>query len=225
MKSLNGLAGGLLAEQFRTLAFKFRGLRNKGHRTFAITSAKQDEGKTFVCVHLATQLSCEGEPVLLIDFDNRRPALHKYLGLKNERGFVDLANSDGGLDLNAVLQEPQDNLFVVPSGPPAKEMRTTVRSESAMKTLLQQAQRFSFILIDTPPILAVSDAQLISPMADGIILVVNSSSTKDKEVKTAKRMIEGAGGRIVGTVLNKFDLKFGMGNQKYYDDYVTPRSS
>ena len=87
---------------------------------------------------------------------------------------------------------------------------------------LQRAREtFPYVLIDTPALLAVSDASIVAPFVDGVILVIRAESTKEDEVVKARQMIECSGCRIVGTVLNRFDLRYGIGNQKYLSQYVT----
>jgi capsular exopolysaccharide synthesis family protein len=211
----------LLAEQFRTLAMKIHLFQKQGLGAFVVTSAKLEEGKTFVCARLAERLAGMGGRTLLIDFDNRRPSLHKSFGGKAGKGFTDLVAGGLGDGLESVLQEIKPNLFLIPCGTSFEKASLPQNVDNLQAILKRVREAFPVVLIDTPPLLAVSDASMVAPFVDGVILVIRTDSTKEDEVAKAREMIESVGCRILGTVLNRFNLKYGIGSQKYFNQYVT----
>jgi tyrosine-protein kinase Etk/Wzc len=186
---------------------------------FGITSSAPKEGKSTTISNLAITVAQGGQKVLLIDCDLRRPVLHAVFGYNKEPGITNYLVGRAIVD-DIVRTSPIRNLDIITSGtipPNPSELIGSVR----MKEFLSEMQkRYDLILIDTPPIIAVTDAQIVSTLVDGMILVVSSGVTQTELAKRSKELILKVGGKIVGLVLNNFDIYNTYGSYyKYYRYY------
>ncbi len=186
---------------------------------FGITSSAPKEGKSTTISNLAITVAQGGQKVLLIDCDLRRPVLHAVFGYNKEPGITNYLVGRALVD-DIIRTSPIRNLDVVTSGtipPNPSELIGSLR----MKEFLADMQtRYDLILIDTPPVIAVTDAQVISTLVDGMILVVSSGVTQTELAKRSKDLILKVGGKVVGLVLNNFDIYNTYGSYyKYYRYY------
>lgn len=201
----------------------YRGLRTniqfsdymKQVNVIMVGSAQMNEGKTTTVSNLAVTYAHEGKKVLLIDGDLRNPSLHHVFGIPNEIGLTNLLAQQ--YEIKDVLQETSvSNLFVIPSGPISlnpSEMLGSYRMQQVMHELRQQ---YDMILFDTPPILAVSDALIVSALCDGVVLVVLGGKVKKSSVHKAKMMLEHVKARMLGVVLNNVTVWEDDARQLYY---------
>lgn len=201
----------------------YRGLRTniqfsdymKQVNVIMVGSAQMNEGKTTTVSNLAVTYAHEGKKVLLIDGDLRNPSLHHVFGISNEIGLTNLLAQQ--YEIKDVLQETSvSNLFVIPSGPiplNPSEMLGSYRMQQIMHELRQQ---YDMILFDTPPILAVSDALIVSALCDGVVLVVLGGKVKKSSVHKAKMMLEHVKARMLGVVLNNVTVWEDEARQLYY---------
>jgi capsular exopolysaccharide synthesis family protein len=191
-----------------------------GPRIIALTSANPGEGKTTVTTNLAIALARVGRRVLLIDGDIRKPRLHEILDVSNSEGLCEAL--DGSNRVN--IQETRiPNLFLLPSGRNADER---VFFTSRLCHLLQSLRsEFDMILIDTPPMLQMSDARLLGHHADAVIVVVAQHTTRAAVLLVQQRLVED-GTRLLGTILNKWNPKEGRRvycNGTYYESSYSSR--
>jgi succinoglycan biosynthesis transport protein ExoP len=187
-----------------------------GTKIFAVTSAQPLEGKTITAANIAMALAYGGARVLLIDADMRRPGLHRPLRLTNERGLSQVLN--GQARVRDVIQRTVDpNLLAITAGKPPPNPSELLSSER-MKTLLTNLAHgaFDWILIDTPPVLAVTDAVILAPSVTGIIYVIGAEMTRRRLAERALETILSANPRSVAVVLNKVDFSR---NKYYYSRY------
>jgi succinoglycan biosynthesis transport protein ExoP len=203
----------------------------EGGRALIVTSTNPGEGKTTTTANLAVSLAQNGARVLVVDADLRRPALHQHFALSKTPGLSDVIV--GKRQISEAIQTSRDRaLHVLPCGyvPPnpaellgATVMRDIVR---ALKT------RFDWVLIDTPPVLAMADTPVLCPFVDGVILVVASEASGRPSVQRAIDQLAAVGGTVIGAVLNKVDLKrnsyyysqyYGEYYRSYYSDMETPK--
>lgn len=193
---------GTVAEQFRNLRNSVQALNPDGApRTIAIASAVSGEGKTVAAINLAIAMAeLPGNEVLLLDGNMHTPMLETYLGLERCKGFADVLR--GGCSLDAALRRTSlANVTVMGAGNLPENSSRLLGSERTRVVFNQLKQRFSYILIDTPEALSISDASLLGALADGILLVVRVGSTSKLQVEEANHQLESLGGNVLGTCL------------------------
>jgi capsular exopolysaccharide synthesis family protein len=187
-----------------------------GTKLLAVTSAQPLEGKTITAANLAMALAYGGARVLLIDADMRRPGLHRPLRLTNERGLSQVLS--GQARVRDVIQRTVDpNLLAITAGkvpPNPSELLSSERMKTLLTNLATGA--FDWIVIDTPPVLAVTDAVILAPAVAGVVYVVGSEMTRRRLAERALELIQGANPRSVAVVLNKVDF---ARNRFYYSRY------
>jgi capsular exopolysaccharide synthesis family protein len=204
------------AEGFRTLRTNLQFLSaDKPLKVLVITSSAPAEGKTTTAINLATSLAQMGQRVLLVDSDLRRPSLHRSFNLAAAPGLSNFLV--GKAELSAVLKKtPIEGLQVLASGP-IPPMPAELLSSHKMRELLNQLrQQFDTVLLDTPPVVAVTDATLMATMADGVLLVVSCGKTTRDQAKAALLTLEKAGIKPLGVVMNQVDRRKGYGYYYYY---------
>jgi succinoglycan biosynthesis transport protein ExoP len=213
----------LLAESFRTTltSILFSGQNGDRPRLLVFTSASPKEGKTTVVCNLGISLAEINHSVLLIDADMRRPRLHSVFGVENDRGLSDLLRESApfGVDVLEAACVPTNipGLFVLPSGGSRHSASTLVHSARFPELLKLARERFDTVLVDTPPMVNISDARVVARFADALILVVRSAVTTRDAALLAKRRFAEDGIPILGTILNWWNPKTpGYGYYRYY---------
>lgn len=181
-----------------------------------VTSAQSAEGKTTTSYATAASLARMGRRVLIIDADLRRPSIHRQFGLSNERGLTNLLTSEDPIE-SAVLATPQDNLFVIPSGPIPPSPTELISSPRMEQVVQEVSSSYDVVVIDSPPILGLADAPALSALADGVIFVVESDRGRRGSLKTALRRLRAMRPILLGAVLTKFDpARTGNRYSEYY---------
>ncbi len=176
-------------------------------KVILVTSALPQEGKTTTSINSAIVLAQKGARVLLVDADLRRPGIHQKMGLKPRAGLSTLLAGSETFD-NLVIPSPQlPNLFVLPAGPAPPHPAELLGSELMKNYLTQWRERFDHILIDTPPVLSVTDAVLLSVDADSVVLVIRSGQTTKEALRRARTLLTQVNARMMGVVLNAVDLQ------------------
>ena len=146
-----------------------------------------------------------GQRVLLIDTDLRRPRLHKSLGVSKERGLTNLLIGETNYD-DVIKSTDVPNLFVLPCGPQPQNPAEMLLTNRFKVVLEELGKRFDRILLDSPPILAVTDAVLLARISDGVILVVQAAKTHTEDVSMAVRQLRDVDAPILGVILNVTDI-------------------
>ncbi|WP_339240268.1 CpsD/CapB family tyrosine-protein kinase [Paenibacillus sp. FSL R5-0517] len=166
-----------------------------------VASAEAGEGKTTTISNLAVTYAQEGKKVLLIDADLRNPSLHQVFSVPNHIGLSSVLSNQYGVE--EVLRESYiDNLQLFTSGPIPPNPSEMIGS-NRMKRLMEKLEdQYDVIMFDTPPVLAVTDALIVSSLCDGVLLVVNSGKVKKELVKKTKAALEHVNARILGAILN-----------------------
>jgi polysaccharide biosynthesis transport protein len=188
----------------------------EGTKTLLVTSAQPLEGKTTTACNIAMALAYGGARVLLIDADMRRPGLHRPLQLTNERGLSQVLI--GQARVRDVIQRTVDpNLLAITAGRTPPNPSELLASER-MKTLLSNLSHgpFDWIVIDTPPVLAVTDAVILTPLVSGVAFVVGAEMTRRRLAERALDIIMSAHPRFAAVVLNRVDF---ARNKYYYSRY------
>jgi capsular exopolysaccharide synthesis family protein len=187
---------------------------DKPPKTILITSGQPGEGKTTTAVNTAISLAQLGASVLIIDCDLRKPAVHKLLGIDHVLGLSTYLSGRGELD-DLIQKLPIPNLSLLTSGripPNPAEMISSSRMKEMLALL---SERYDHIIIDSPPLLKVTDPVILSTMADGVILVVHGGKSTRDVLRRTRQELSIAGARIFGVVLNNMDV----GSEGYDNDY------
>jgi succinoglycan biosynthesis transport protein ExoP len=175
-------------------------------RALLVTSARASEGKSTTAYAVAQNFATLGHKAILIDADMRRPSIHKLLGLPNVQGLSDaLAGSD---EVESLIQRtPINNLFVMPSGPMPpnpSELLATARLAKLVDKLLEY---FDHVVIDSPPVMGLADAPLISSHVQSTLFVIVAKETRAKAARVALRRLSDVHAHLIGAVLTKFDAR------------------
>lgn len=204
-----------ISEQYRTIRTNILySSIDEEIRSLMITSSGPGEGKSTTTANLAVVFSQQGKSVLLVDADLRKPTVHYTFKLTNNIGLTSVLTNQTKL-MEAVNKTDENTLYVLPSGPIPPNPSELLGSKAMQHFLEQAFEEFDLIIFDTPPVLAVTDAQILSNICQGTILVVGSGKTeKDLLIKT-KELLTATNGKLLGVVLNnkKPDKK---GNYYYY---------
>jgi non-specific protein-tyrosine kinase len=191
-----------ISEAYRTLRtnLDFAGL-DSALKTVLITSAGVDEGKSTTLANLAVVSAQAGRKVVLMDADLRRPVLHKIFGLDNDTGLTTVMMDDAALASPPLQPSGIEGLLVLPSGPlppnPADLMGSR-RLEEVVTALAHQADQ---VFLDTPPVVAVTDAAVLATKVDGVLLVISAGKTRREHARTAVQRLRQVNARLVGIVL------------------------
>jgi capsular exopolysaccharide synthesis family protein len=208
-----------IAEALRSIRtnIKFR-TGDKKPLVLLVTSAVPQEGKSFMSSNLSAVMAMSGQKVLLIDADLRRPSIHRLFDLADSYGTVNVLQ--GEMSFQSVAQDTHvPGLKVVAAGTPPSNPNELL-GNGILQKIRESASEFDVIIIDTPPVTAVSDPMVLSPMVDGVVLVVEANGTKRPVVKQAVSRLKGVNAPLLGGVVNKFDSKrSGYGYYYYYADY------
>jgi polysaccharide biosynthesis transport protein len=189
-------------------------------RVLMVTSIHPGEGKTSLATNLAVSLAeLDSGAVLLIDADFRRPAVHEVLGVARTPGFADVLAGRKELDL-VVVPTSVPNLWTIPSGSPheAAELCASPRLRQVLSTL---EERFRYIVLDTPPLLGLSDAMILASQADGVILTIREGRASRDAARLAIKTLAAVRARLLGAVLN--DVR-GDTDYYYYSGYTGRRA-
>lgn len=187
-----------------------------GKRTIAVTSTQPLEGKTTTACNLAVALSLGGARVMLIDADMRRPGLHRTMGLPNKIGLSHILTGQARVR-DAVQRTSENNLFVMTAGhvpPNPSELLSSERMRQLIANL--EAGPFDWVIMDTPPVLAVTDAVIVAPYMSGVVFVIGAEMTRRAHAERAIQAIQASKATITGAVLNRVDLNR---NKYYYSRY------
>ena len=191
-----------ITEQFRTVrtSIEFSSV-DTDLRSIVVTSPSPGEGKSTITANLAIVFAQQGQRVLLIDTDLRKPTVHYTFHMENLVGVTNILTKQATLG-QAVQATGQENLQILTSGPIPPNPSELLSSKS-MKNLLEIAKNeYDLVIFDTPPLLAVTDAQILSHLTDGVVLVISSENTQKDSAKKAKELLESAQAKILGVVLN-----------------------
>jgi len=189
------------AESFRSLRTNLQFIDVDGDsRTFVISSAGPSEGKSTTTANLAIALAETGARVALVDGDLRLPRVAEYMGIEGSVGLTDVLI--GRVDLADALQQwGNERLFILPSGQTPPNPSELLGSQAMQRTLEAMAGAFDYVLIDSPPLLLVTDAAVVSRFASGVLLMAASGITRKPHLSAAVERLEGIGSRLFGVIV------------------------
>lgn len=188
-------------------------------RTILVTSSQPSEGKTTTAVNTAVMLAQTGAEVLIVDCDLRRPRVHAHFGVGNAPGLTNYLSGES--DLESVLQtnEKLPQLKLLTSGPIPPNPAELLGSNEMRKLLSELTDRFTHVIIDSPPAISFTDASVLSTFVDGVILVVHGGRSSRAVVRRAKQQLVDVGANIFGIVLN--NVKLEAQDYYYYGGYYS----
>lgn len=206
------------AEGFRNLRTNVQFINlDGGTRLIMVTSSSPEEGKTSVAVNLGAALSEMGKNVIVVEADLRRPVLGRFLVEKQERGLSDVIMGTTSLE-DAVVYTENENLHALLSGPKPPNPAELVSSQAMEETLRFLREEYDYVIVDAPPVLAVSDAIAMAPMMDGVLVVASHNIAKRDGAKHTMELLGKVEARVLGVVINNVEMtgRYGYG---YYSPY------
>lgn len=208
------------AEAYKTLRTNIQySSFDKEIKTILVTSTIPGEGKSTIAGNLALSFAQQDKKVLVIDCDLRKPSLHKIFKLSNLKGLSDIIV--GNSDLEKAMYNYKDNFDILTSGkiPPNP---SEILASNAMTALLEKLKtKYDIIIIDSAPLQAVTDAQIISNKVDGTLLVIRAGVTKREAILQAKELLNQVNAKILGVVLNGAENN----SEKHYYYYGSKEES
>ena len=211
----------ITAESYRSLRTNIQySSIDKQVKTLVVTSSNAGEGKSTVAGNLAYTFFQSGKRVLIIDCDLRKPSLHRKFNVSNEVGLTDVLV--GTSELNKVMKKIDDNLYLLTTGtlPPNP---AEIIGSNTMENFLDECKiNFDYIILDTPPILPVTDSKLLAIKADATVLVVRSEISKLKHVSQAFKELGKVNADVIGTILNDVEVH---SERLYYNNSTKSKKS
>jgi exopolysaccharide transport family protein len=207
-----------MAESYRALRTSLL-LSNIGAppKVIMITSALPQEGKTTTSINCAVVLAQKGVRVLLIDADLRRPSIHKTLGMGPRSGLSNVLTGSATLQQTITRSPVLPNLSVLPAGTPPPNPAELLASTNMRDVLEELRGQYDHIVVDTPPTLSVTDAVVLSPRADAIVLVIRSGQTTKQALRRSRDILLQVNAKVSGVLLNAVDLS--SPDYYYYYEY------
>lgn len=208
------------AEAYRILRTNIEfNRKNPEDNAITVVSGGAGEGKSTTLVNLAYICAQGGYTTLMIDADLRRPRLHTFFDINNSVGLTNFLTTELMLE-DVILQTPVDNLFFMPSGILPADAAGILNSRRMSELIQDVKQRFDLVLVDSPPILGVSDASVLASEVDLTVIVVQHRKLPRNMLVRVKQAVENVGGHVLGVVLNNVDVRSDSQYQ-YYTSYYT----
>lgn len=204
-----------ISEAYRALRTNLQFVSpDKPLKTLLITSPGPEEGKSTMLANLAVAMAQGEKRVILVDCDLRRPSLHKLFGLPHKVGLTTAMVDDKALSEPPLQDTGVPGLWLLASGelpPSPSDLLGSQRMDRVLETLKQRAD---MVLLDAPPVIAVSDAAILATKVDGVLLVVSAGQTKRDSVQAAKAKLDKVNAHLIGAVLTNVALDTNL--QRYY---------
>ncbi|MEM6336501.1 MAG: polysaccharide biosynthesis tyrosine autokinase, partial [Bacteroidota bacterium] len=208
-----------VSETYRRLRTNIQFSRlDRDVQVIMVTSSGPGEGKTVTAANLAVTMAQAGRPTLYIDADLRRPTGHKMLGLSREPGLVELLFEKYPLDLET-FATGIDDLYAIPAGSSVPNPAELMGSQKMKEMINRLREEFDYIIIDTPPVLAVTDAVLLSTNADAAVIVISANETDFHSLARSVESLQAVDAPLAGAVLNRFNVKRAYGYYGYRYSY------
>lgn len=203
-----------ISEQYRTIRTNLQfASADEELQTILLTSAGPVEGKSMTTANLAVVYAQQGKKVLLVDADLRKPTVHYTFRLDNLKGLSNVLIGEATLQ-GAAVPSDVDNLDILSCGPIPPNPSELLGSKRMQRMITEAREIYDIVIFDTPPVLAVTDAQVLSATVDGTILVVRSKKTEIGAAQKAVEALQAVNAKVLGTVLNDRDKK--DANYYYY---------
>lgn len=203
------------SEQYRTIRTNINfSMPDRELKTLLFTSASPGDGKSTTAANTAIVFAQEGKKVLLIDADMRKPTVHQTFHLINGTGLSNVLTRQATIS-EVAKESGTEGLHIITCGPIPPNPAELIGSKTMEAVLEEMKLEYDMIIFDSPPVLSVADAQILSNRCDGTILVVNSGITEKDSAVKAKEALESSQANLIGTVLNNYILE----KDHYYYQY------
>lgn len=219
----------LAAESYRRIktSLEFANV-DKQPQVIQVCSAMQGEGKSVTVLNLAATYAEDGKKVLVVDLDFRRPKLHRSFRLENKNGITDVLA--GNLKLEEAIKHGDNGIDCLNRGTKVTYPTAVLNSEAIVKVFAELRKKYEYIIVDCPPILAVSDAAIVARLCDGCLFVVSQSKTEKNAAKESVKILRDNNVTILGVVFaeitsknsNYYNSKYKYYYQNYYGKDVNP---
>lgn len=201
---------------------QYRLIRNNLHftsvdkeiKSIVVTSPEPSDGKSTTAANLAIVFAQQGKRVVLVDADLRKPTVHYSFSLSNIEGLTRVLTKEDSLE-EAIYKTTIPNLDILTSGPIPPNPSELLNSKAMERVIEELKQLYEYIIFDTPPLLVVTDSQVMASKCDGVVMVVSSGKTKKDRAMRAKGLLEKANSLLLGVVVNGVPSK----QNKYYSHY------
>ncbi|KIH71427.1 CpsD/CapB family tyrosine-protein kinase [Salinicoccus roseus] len=205
-----------VSEQFRTVRTNIMYSNiDTEIKTVLVTSATPGAGKSTTAANLAVAYAQSGKKTLLMDADLRRPTTHYTFEVTNQRGLSTVIVNDVPVE-NIVRETEIENLDIVSSGPIPPNPSELLSSKKMTHLLKTFSMHYDMVIIDSPPLLAVTDAQVLSKITDGTVLVTNVAENNRDKLREAKDLLNKADANILGVVMNNKKMNTKKDDYYYY---------
>lgn len=207
------------AESYRVLRTNLKFAHDgKPGGVFTVASGGVGEGKSTTLFNLAFVCASMGDKVLIVDSDMRRPVQHKILGVSNQHGLADVLLKDKPLE-DMIMATEFENLHFLPSGQLPRTSVGMLDNRKVKSLMKDMKERYDYVLFDSPPIMGISDSSILASEVDGVMLVVQYRKYPRQMSARAKRLVENAGGKVAGVVLNNINIL--RDDYYYYNSYYS----
>ncbi len=208
-----------IAEAFRSIrTFLLLSSGGKPPRMIMVTSPTREEGKTTTAINIAISLTKSDVKAIIVDADMRRPRIHNVFSLDNKVGLSNFLSGNAEIDEGIIKVSNVKNLDVITSGPIPPNPAELLSSYRFTDLLHALYSLYNFIIVDTPPVIGISDPLITSTQVDGVIIVARSGKTQKEAIREARRLLQGVNAKILGVVLNAIDQS-SMRYSYYYNYY------
>lgn len=203
-----------MAEAYRTLRtnLKFTEI-DKSCRSILVSSASPMDGKSTTAANLALVMAQTGKKVILVDCDLRKPSVDQIFKLQNHFGMTNYLSGSADID-ELIHEDAAENLSILCSGPIPPNPSEILGSVKMSSLWSELCEKYDYVIIDSPPVLAVSDASILSAQVDGVLLVIRSAVTRIDMAQQAKEQLSRSNAYLMGVVLNHVHSK--KGSHYYY---------
>ncbi|MDY0317289.1 MAG: CpsD/CapB family tyrosine-protein kinase [Candidatus Izemoplasmatales bacterium] len=207
------------AEAYRKLELNIRmNSIDNPYRVIQITSATPEDGKTTTAINLAAVYAEKGLKVIILDFDLRRPKIHRAFHKINDLGFYDFIVNEKPIEELIIKDDSKIDLLL--SGSMLTAPHVILQSKKVADLIEKLRKEYDYIIIDSPPVLTVTDALITSNLADGVVYIASYKKTKKDQAKHGLKQLKENGANVIGAVLSNIDVKKTSG---YYDYYYYQR--